>query len=1281
MAQVGRISGPLLVENLQRQGAVNPASQANLAFRNTLSDPELLFINVNDGKIGINHSAATNDIHTSGITKSTNLLSTTASIADFEIENNNLNVATGDINLNASNAIVLSNFETDNIHITDNTVSTYRSNANIDVTPNGTGSVDVQSNLNVFGNLSTPQNLTFDGDITFGNDSNDTVSLNADINTDVVPDQTGTYDLGYPNKRWLLVEAQRVNGQIFVANTVEATGAALSLRQGNIFYVAENGDDTNVGDHPNGPFKTLKHALDAADSSIGGPVTIHVFAGGYEEELPLVVPSNVSIIGEDYRNTFIRPQSSDQSKDIFHLNGETTIQNLTITDFYYDSGNDTGYAFRFAPNTTITSRSPYVQNVTVITKGTTTSASDPRGFASGDAGKGALVDGADVLSTSEEASMLFHSATFITPGVDAITMTNGVRVEWLNSFTYFANRGLYAVDGVTGHLSTDGSTIKYGAEVRAIGSANVYGNYGAVADGADTLMYLIQHNLAYIGVGKDITNDAGLAIQNQEITELNSGKIYYSTTDHLGNFRVGDQFFIDLETGQTSIQIDPTTGSTATNIIVRNDGDLTRIEPNFITTGDFLLQGNTASTLQFDFNITAANEINLNDDTYISKDLDITGNLTFDGSLNTFGNQATDTVKLNVDIDQNLYPNITNVYKLGSATKRWTNIWSSEANLGDILIKDNFITTDISNANLELKASGTGIIHIPNNDVTFRQETTVGGNTTLQGTQITGTLTHTGDLAQIGDYQLTNLTLTKKLDISSQAQFEEILFDGNVVTTTTSNTDLELRASGTGQIKVPYQNVTVPNNLNSASIIANNINVDKTLSLNEIVITDSIIEIDDNFIATTISNSNLELRANGTGNVVIDNNDISITQNLTVVTAADLDNTVINGLITHTGNKTQVGNNNLTGNLIISDKVDISSATQFEDFKVAGNLLQTTIGNNDLQLVANGTGDILIPTNNVTFGQDTSVGTLNTNGIIINSGLAIEKLESSTDIQIFDNVITTTNSNSNLELRANNTGSVYLQDIEFTQGTFGTTATPDSTLNDITLDVTETLIIDSTGGIVLPNGTTAEANDVPGDLRFNTSTNVFEGYGLTSTISLNGIFSSDRQTSVTAHPTNNTLFFNVDGTQVATASINGLSIHGLQVDDVNINDNQISTNVSNSDLELRTAGTGKLVNGSLALTNNVIENNKTYGGLVVKHTGTGYAKFPTTLGVVFPFGSTAERPTVRNPVVAETRFNTDDQIMETWDGNFWIPSGGPASDVISEQEFQDLLLEYTLIFG
>ena len=91
-------------------------------------------------------------------------------------------------------------------------------------------------------------------------------------------------------------------------------------------------------------------------------------------------------------------------------------------------------------------------------------------------------------------------------------MTNGVRVEWPHPFTYFANRGLYATNGSTGHLSSDGSTTVFGAELRAIGSANVYGNFGAVGDGSGVLFYPIQHNMAYIGLGKSVEN--GLAIQS-----------------------------------------------------------------------------------------------------------------------------------------------------------------------------------------------------------------------------------------------------------------------------------------------------------------------------------------------------------------------------------------------------------------------------------------------------------------------------------------------------------------------------------------------------------------------------------------------------------------------------------------------------------------------------------------------------------------------------------------------------------------------------------------------
>ena len=114
-----------------------------------------------------------------------------------------------------------------------------------------------------------------------------------------------------------------------------------------------------------------------------------------------------------------------------------------------------------ANNFRVYSRSPYIRNVTVITKGTTTSNTDPRGYDAGDAGRGALLDGSIANADSREASILFHAVTFITPGATGLKITNGARCEWLNCFTYFAEKGIHMVDGTAG-LKGDGKTrIKY----------------------------------------------------------------------------------------------------------------------------------------------------------------------------------------------------------------------------------------------------------------------------------------------------------------------------------------------------------------------------------------------------------------------------------------------------------------------------------------------------------------------------------------------------------------------------------------------------------------------------------------------------------------------------------------------------------------------------------------------------------------------------------------------------------------------------------------------------
>ena len=209
------------------------------------------------------------------------------------------------------------------------------------------------------------------------------------------------------------------------------------------------------------------------------------------------------------------------------------------------------------------------------------------------------VDGSVLDANSTQASMLFHSVTFITPGAIGLRMKDGVRVEWLNSFTYFADVGIKAENGSTGFvLHHDGSTRNYGAEIRSIGSANVYGRQGAVADGSDCLMYPIQHNMAYIGTGGNKENDKTPRIEANETVELNSGKIYFQTTDAQGKFKVGDSFFADFETGTTSIDANTVAFDALSEIRITTGNDTTFIDGTQIDTGNIVINGNKNSTVQ-----------------------------------------------------------------------------------------------------------------------------------------------------------------------------------------------------------------------------------------------------------------------------------------------------------------------------------------------------------------------------------------------------------------------------------------------------------------------------------------------------------------------------------------------------------------------------------------------------------------------------------------------------------------------------------------------------------
>lgn len=726
--QNGRIGGGVLKDNLERQGV-------DLKFRNTYGDTAVLYLDVIKSpgyvqKIGINTDTPGYTLDVNNTFRTTRLENSTyANIADFTFDTSRIENLSGDINLNAANQIFATSIATDDLKFDFNTITTTTPNTNIELRPDGTGEVNIRSNWNITGNLHATGDVTFGGNLTFGDSNTDNVIFEAELGSNIVPDVTNASTLGSASKQWKDLYSNLLNGQRIEVDDFIVSDASLALRQGNIFYVSTLGSDTNVGDHQHGAFRTLKHALEVSDASQGGPVVIHVYPGEYEEEFPLTVPPNVTITGEDLRNTIIKPTLTTRFNDAFLVQDGVTIENLTVKDFYYNPALNTGHAFRFAHYGLITNRSPYIRNVSVITQGTTITADDPRGFASGNAGRGAYIDGSELDADSTEATMLFHSATFITPGVDCIIMTNGVRVEWLNSFTYFANRGLYATQGTIGN-PLDDSSMRFGAELRSIGSANIYGNYGAVADGVDTLMYLIGHNFAYIGTGKDVSNDGTLVIQDNEVVELNFGKIYYSSTDAFGTFRVGNQFYVDFETGTTSIDATSLAFTGVSSIIVHGEFQDTYIDGERIDIGNIRISENKIENIATDLYIAPYNEILTltNPGFVVSKGTnfdrtDYAGNIRYNTETDLFEGYSTANLGFGGIYSDDRKTNITatnysneiiltvNDTEIGRLTP--TSLELRGLSDGDILFNSNVIKTTLSNSDLELKrTTPTNVVNI-----------------------------------------------------------------------------------------------------------------------------------------------------------------------------------------------------------------------------------------------------------------------------------------------------------------------------------------------------------------------------------------------------------------------------------------------------------------------------------------------------------------------------------------------------------------------------------------
>ena len=1362
MSTLGRISGQMLKANLERFGV-------DLAVEN-----DLLYLDVVNGKVGVNTDIVPRELTVNGTSVTTNLIvdSGLLQVADTIINGETgviSSVGSIPITIDShSGNLIFTEVSINDLNFNNSTIQTTVTNSNLEIRTNGTGRIEFGTDDSSFTDVRITENLhasgdvTLDGDITFGDSSaEDRLSVYGKISSDILPSVTDLYNIGSPTEKWKEVHSRTINGEFLVTTDFGVPGiTTISARPGNTWYVSSvEGNDTNVGDHQMGPFKTIKHALSQASSGD----TVYLYAGNYEEFFPLTVPKGVTVQGESIRGVKVYPHTSNNDKDAFLLNGETTVENLTVSDFYYNSTNDTGYAFRFANNFQVDTRSPYVRNISVLTKSDSSLES---------AGRGALVDGSVATQYSKEASMLFHSVTFITPGSIALYMKNGVRVEWLNSFTYFASRGLYAQNGPFGRLTPDGSTIKYGAELRSIGSANVYGNVGAEADGNECLMYLIQHNFAYIGAGTDVENDPNLVTQNTETIEVNSGKIYYQSVDQDGDFRVGEAFTVDQSSGFiTANGLGGNVGGITT--VSFSDGiNNTEIDASQVSTGNIQLTQNNINTVGGDLNVTpSSGQTTLDSDVDIEKSLTVDGDMVVNGAV-SFGDSSQQgggsQISFDAPISIDLEPTFDKSYNLGNETDSWKDIYTARYAGENIEVFQNRITTTISSSNLELEAAGTGIVQFLSpvevaNNLTF-------GNVNFQDIDITGTLTQTGNTNLVGNKTVSgNYILSGFLSLNDDlVPFDDIKIAGNKITTTKSNSSLELIANSTGKLYVENNNVQLGQDLTVGEITTTSDIISNSVT-SEDFYTEGLYIHQNNIFAT--SNSDIELRTKSTTDILsssitstatisrfefqpgtdyysgssvlyletsdwdisaqtfpqylkgtntvngeyfliqIDNptpgapgqyqydvtqhisssssyitinqgdnfdlilgaviievggpiapivldENVEITNDLTAITNSSLNfkDTSISGLFSVTGPVNLTGNSLVQGNVNLTGYID-TSALHLDNIKIDTNVITTTESNSDLELSANGTGKV------ITEERVTVENTIDIKGALdFQSLTAINSVSSQeffTDqIKIRENYITTISSNGDLELRASGTGKIIVSETDVQVDT-NLTVNKDTTLNDTSITGTLTHTGTRTeSGTYTNNGNLIVSNDVTINGYLQGDNVRFETNYISST-------ESDSNLELRANGTGNVLVndTSVNITQNLTvvndifttnATItNTLQFDRLEQNEIILDNNFITTSTSNTDLELRASGTGNIiVDDSVNVSENLNVTGTLFGNIITANDTVSVNSVIHNNGTLTRTGDTVlNNQLIVNDNVQFENIKIDDNVIATTESN------------------------------
>ena len=318
---------------------------------------------------------------------------------------------------------------------------------------------------------------------------------------------------------------------------------------------------------------------------------------------------------------------------------------------------------------------------------------------------------------------------------------------------------------------------------------------------------------------------------------------------------------------------------------------------------------------------------------------------------------------------------------------------------------------------------------------------------------------------------------------------------------------------------------------------------------------------------------------------------------------------------------------------VVNSRIGIKTSAPTVDLDVNGHTRSTNL-TVDTQL---NVGDLHFTGNTITSDS----GTINFaaaagEATVYHSRLQID------DLQLQGNTISTTVSNSSIEIDPNGTGTVNI--------------------------IANTNI---TGNLVVSGNVNATGNVVIGG-------NIQIGDALTDNIVINASIRSDL-----VPETDNTYDLGSPTFRWRAIYVNdfyttALNVPTLDIGNLMFRDNEITT-TTGQDLYIDGNGAGGVRLGNFRIVDNVITNVSTNAITQIAQTGTGYFKIQGTNGFVPPRGDDAQRPTAY-AVLGMTRYNINSKALEVWDGLAWASPAG-ASGAVSEIQANDISASFAIMLG